>query len=57
MERGSGKIGTGVDEPRGLRIVTFNVIAPAYRIVADWAEAHGHNLVLLVTLPGSLDER
>jgi methionyl-tRNA formyltransferase len=35
-----------------LRVVTFNVFPPAYRIVAEWAARHRHQLVLLVTVPG-----
>lgn len=36
-----------------LRVVTFNVYPPAYRLVAQWAHDHGHEVVLLVTLPSS----
>ncbi|HXM57790.1 MAG TPA: formyltransferase family protein [Candidatus Dormibacteraeota bacterium] len=42
---------------KGLRIVTFNVFPPAYRLVAEWAARHGHQLVLLVTVPGNHDDR
>jgi len=40
-----------------LRIVTFNVFPPAYRVVAEWAARHGHRLVLLVTMPRADDDR
>lgn len=41
----------------GLRVVTFNVIPPAYALVADWAARHRHRLVLVVTPPGRQGER
>lgn len=36
-----------------LRVVTFNVYPPAYGLVAAWARDHGHEVVLLVTLPSA----
>lgn len=39
---------------RGLRIASFHVEPEAYRLVRDWAEANGHEIVLLVTTPGPL---
>ena len=36
----------------GLRIVTFNVLPPAYLMIARWAEQTGNKLVLVVTTPG-----
>jgi methionyl-tRNA formyltransferase len=42
---------------KGLRVVTFNVFPPAYRLVAEWAARHGHELVLLATVPGSHEDR
>ena len=41
--------GTG---PHGLRIAAFHVEPEAYRLVRDWAESRGHEIVLLVTTPG-----
>lgn len=35
-----------------LRVVALNVEPAAYRLVADWAAAEGHDLVLLLTTPG-----
>lgn len=35
-----------------LRVVSFNVFPPAYRIVSEWAARHRHRLVLVVTVPG-----
>jgi methionyl-tRNA formyltransferase len=40
-----------------LKIVTFNAFPPAYELVAEWAARHGHQLVLLITLPGNQDGR
>ena len=37
---------------QGLRIATFHVEPEAYRLVRDWAESRGHEIVLLVTTPG-----
>jgi methionyl-tRNA formyltransferase len=34
-----------------LRIVTLNSFGPGYRLVSEWAERNGHEIVLLVTLP------
>ena len=34
-----------------LRVVVMSFFHPAYRIVADWAERHGHRIVLVVTPP------
>lgn len=36
----------------GLRIVGFHVVPQAYQVFADWAERHGHRMVLVVTSPG-----
>jgi methionyl-tRNA formyltransferase len=41
----------------GLRIVSFNVYPPAYALVAGWAKAHRHQVVLLVTSPSPKGER
>ena len=41
----------------GLRIVTFNVLPPAYQMVAGWAKQMGHQLVLVVTTPGPSTRR
>lgn len=41
----------------GLRIVTFNVLPPAYQMVAGWAQQMGHQLVLIVTTPGPSTRR
>jgi methionyl-tRNA formyltransferase len=41
----------------GLRIVTFNVLPPAYGLVARWAEEHGHTIALVVTTPGPSTRR
>lgn len=46
-----------MDDGKPLRIVTFNVIPQAYQLVAGWAEAHGHTLVLVVTTPGPSTRR
>jgi methionyl-tRNA formyltransferase len=35
-----------------VRIVAFNVLPPAFRLVSDWIEQAGHQLALLVTTPG-----
>jgi methionyl-tRNA formyltransferase len=40
-----------------LRIVTCNAMVMAYEIVAEWAERHGHQIVLLVTSPAATAER
>jgi methionyl-tRNA formyltransferase len=42
---------------RPLRIVSLNAFLPGYRLVADWAARHGHELVLVVTLPPSAADR
>ncbi|GAB2632578.1 methionyl-tRNA formyltransferase [Kribbella swartbergensis] len=34
-----------------LRIVTLNAFLPGYRLLHDFAERHGHEIVLVVTLP------
>src|SRR6266542_1748044 len=36
----------------GLRVVAYCVLPPAYGLVREWAERHGHRLLLLVTTPG-----
>jgi methionyl-tRNA formyltransferase len=41
----------------GLRIVTFNVFPMAYGLIAGWAERQGHEIILVVTSPGSHAER
>lgn len=41
----------------GLRIVTFNVLPPAYGLVARWAEEHDHTIALVVTTPGPSTRR
>lgn len=48
---------TGKTHDRALRIVTFNILSFAYRVVADWATKHGHELTLLVTTPGPKSRR
>ena len=40
-----------------LRIVTCNAMVMAYDIVAEWADRHGHQIVLLVTSPAATVER
>jgi methionyl-tRNA formyltransferase len=40
-----------------LRIVTFNVLVEAYRLIAAWAARHGHQIVLVVTSPAGSAER
>jgi methionyl-tRNA formyltransferase len=40
-----------------LRIVTCNVMVMAYEFVTEWAEGHGHEIVLLVTSPAATPER
>ena len=40
-----------------LRIVTCNVMVMAYEFVTEWAERHGHQIVLLVTSPAATAER
>lgn len=46
-----GTVGTG------LRIVVFNNLPLAYQMVARWAEAAGHTIVLVVTTPGPATRR
>lgn len=41
-----------VDQPTGLRVITFNVLPVAYELVARWAARHDHRIVLVVTTPG-----
>jgi methionyl-tRNA formyltransferase len=36
-----------------MRVVAMNAFLPGYRLVADWAERHGHEIVLVVTLPAA----
>jgi len=50
-------VDTGNGRDRALRIVTFNILPFAYRVVADWAERHGHELALVVTTPGPASRR
>lgn len=40
-----------------LRVVTFNVLPPAFGMVRQWAEQGGHKIVLLVTTPGPSTRR
>ena len=40
-----------------LRIVACNALVLAYEIVAEWAERHGHEIVLVVTSPAATAER
>jgi methionyl-tRNA formyltransferase len=40
-----------------LRIVSLNAFAPAYRLVARWAERHQHEIALVVTPPPPHSER
>lgn len=42
----------GATGPAAVRIVALVVEPIAYRLVADWAERHGHRLVLAATTPG-----
>jgi methionyl-tRNA formyltransferase len=35
-----------------MRIVTMSAFVPSYRLLADWAERNGHEIVLVVSLPG-----
>ncbi len=41
----------------GLRIVTFNVLGPAYQLVERWAAQAQHKIVLVVTTPGPSTRR
>lgn len=34
-----------------LRIVSCNILPGIYNVIASWAEAHGHQIILLVTSP------
>lgn len=36
-----------------MRVVAMNAFLPGYRLVADWAQRHGHEIVLVVTLPAA----
>lgn len=47
----------GTVQTTGLRIVTFNVLPPAYGLVARWAEENGHTIALVVTTPGPSTRR
>ena len=47
----SGGVSNGTGR-HGLRIAAFHVEPEAYRLVRDWAESRGHEIVLLVTTPG-----
>lgn len=40
-----------------LRIVAFNVLPIAYRVVTNWAAQAGHKIVLVVTTPGPSTRR
>ncbi|MFD0735851.1 methionyl-tRNA formyltransferase [Planotetraspora mira] len=42
---------------RKLRIVAMHAYMPGYRLVAGWAERHGHEIVLVVTPPTGANER
>ena len=48
---------SGETAGQGLRIVAFNNLPLAYRMVTDWAEAQGHTIVLVVTSPGPSTRR
>lgn len=37
---------------RGLKVIAYCVLPPAYQMVRAWAERNGHRLVLVVTTPG-----
>jgi methionyl-tRNA formyltransferase len=41
----------------GLRIVTFNVLTIANALVTNWAERHGHRIILVVTSPAGSEAR
>ncbi len=41
----------------GLRIVTFNILTIANTLVTDWAERHGHRIILVVTSPAGSEAR
>src|SRR2546427_10895120 len=41
----------------GLRIVTFNVLPPAYQLVVQWAGQFQHTILLVVTTPGPSTRR
>jgi methionyl-tRNA formyltransferase len=43
--------------PSGLRVVAYCVLPGAYQVIADWARAGGHKLLLLVTTPGPSSRR
>jgi methionyl-tRNA formyltransferase len=43
--------------PRPLRIVAMNSFLPGYRLIAGWAERHGHEIVLVVTPPVGANQR
>jgi len=47
----------GDEPPRGLRVIAFTVLPLAYQLVHNWTEAHGHQIVLLVTSPGPASDR
>jgi methionyl-tRNA formyltransferase len=40
-----------------MRIVAMNSFLPGYRLVADWAERNGHEIVLVVTPPLGANQR
>lgn len=40
-----------------LRIISFNNLLPAYQLVANWVQRHGHRLLLVVTTPGPTTRR
>lgn len=41
----------------GLRIVTFNVLSIANALIMNWAERHGHRIILVVTSPAGSEAR
>jgi methionyl-tRNA formyltransferase len=45
------------NEVRGLRVVAFSVIPPAYQAIREWAAHYDHKLVLLITTPGPTTRR
>jgi methionyl-tRNA formyltransferase len=44
-------------EAKGLRVVAFSVLPPAYGIIREWAARNEHRLTLLVTTPGPTARR
>lgn len=44
-------------DARPLRIVTMNSFLPGYRLIAEWAQRHSHEIVLVVTPPVGANQR